>query len=78
MAKQSTPQKTYNAQLLVAKFNAKYPVGSQLSYLTVANDEKSEIVGQTRSKAFFTINNEALCFFEGLPGYYSINPEHVK
>lgn len=66
------------AQLVVDKFNAKYPVGSQCPHKKIGVASFPFIEREVIGKAFVSASNEPVAYFEGLSGYFSITADFVK
>ena len=58
------------AGLECENWNLKYPVGTSVVLRT---DGKGDINTNTRSEAYVCDSGHAVCFFEGVSGYYLLN-----
>jgi hypothetical protein len=70
--------RAYDAQQLVQKFNNKFPVGSKVMHRSTAIKSIPFTERIVKSEAFVSNSTQAVAFFEGLSGYYSIDPEFVQ
>lgn len=67
----------YDAEQLVKKFNTLFPVGSEVLH------RKVNLKGQpfekriVKSEAYVSSSYDAVAFFEGLSGYYLIEPNFI-
>jgi hypothetical protein len=51
-------------------WNLKYPVGTAVN---LAKDSGTTITTKTRTPAYVADSGHAICFFEGVTGYYLLN-----
>jgi len=58
------------ATLEAENWNLKHPVGTSVLLHT---DSKGDIRTHTRSEAYVCESGYAVCFFEGISGYYLLN-----
>ena len=58
------------ATLEAENWNLKHPVGSSVLLHT---DSKGDIRTHTRSEAYVCDSGHAVCFFDGISGYYLLN-----
>lgn len=68
----------YDAQKLVDRFNKLYPVGATVSLRKVARDSFPYTEYTVKSEAFVANETSPVAFFNGISGYFSIEPDFIK
>lgn len=68
----------YDAQKSVEKFNELYPVGSTVSLRKVASKSFPYAEYTVKSEAFVANETNPVAFFNGISGYFSIEPDFVS
>jgi hypothetical protein len=64
------------ANLIVKQFNEKYPIGTSLYYMPIADDSSSAKSFTVKSQAFI-LNGLAVAYFNERPACQSIEPSHI-
>lgn len=67
----------YDAEKLVEKFNKLFPVGSKVGHKKIGLKSYPFEMRIVKSKAYVSSSYDAVAFFEGLSGYYSIEPNFI-
>lgn len=68
----------YDASLLIKKFNELYPVGSKVLLRKVSRDSFPYQEYVVKSAAYALNDTQAVAFFEGISGCFSIEPQFIK
>ncbi|MBN1989395.1 MAG: hypothetical protein JW783_08370 [Bacteroidales bacterium] len=63
---------------LVEKFNKLYPVGSTVTLRKIAISSSPYLEYTVRHEAFVANGLDPVAFFDGISGYFSIEPDFVK
>lgn len=71
-------RRAFQAQELVEKFNKLYPVGSTVQLRKVSSDRFPYEEYKVKKEAFCTASFDAVAFFEGISGYFSIDTDFIK
>jgi len=58
------------AELLVENWNLKHPIGTLVN---LRMDNGTEKITKTRHEAYVAASGHAVCFFEGVSGYYLLD-----
>jgi hypothetical protein len=66
--------KQTKAALLVENWNLKHPVGTRVA---LHKDSGAILDTKTRSEAYIADSGHAVCFFEGVSGYYLLDRAQV-
>ena len=70
--------RAFDAQNLVAKFNQLYPVGSKVMLRKFASKTFDYKEFTVRKEAFCTNSLDAVAYFDGMSGYFSIDTDFVQ
>lgn len=70
--------RAFDAQNLVEKFNQLYPVGSKVMLRKVASKSFPYQKYIVKKEAFCTNSFDAMAFFDGISGYFSIDTDFVQ
>jgi len=70
--------KAYDSLKLIKKFNKLYPVGSTVILRHVASDDYPYEPHIVKFEAYLFPGFEAVAFFEGISGCFSIEPDFIK
>lgn len=62
--------KPSRAELMVENWNFKYPIGTTV---ILHKDGGVDVPTKTRSEAYVSFSGHAVCFFEGVSGYYMLD-----
>lgn len=68
----------YDAGKLVERFNQLYPVGSKVLLRKVSRDSFPYQEYTVQREAYALNETEAVAFFEGISGCFSIEPQFIK
>lgn len=69
--------RTREALKLVEMFNNKFPVGSKVQLRKIATDSCPYVDCYVRAEAF-VIHGDAVAYFVGISGYFSIEKDFIK
>lgn len=67
----------YDAEQLVKKFNTLFPVGSEVSHRKISLRGQPFVKRIVKGEAFVSSSYDAVAYFEGLSGYYSIESNFI-
>ncbi len=70
--------RAFDSQNLVEKFNQLYPVGSKVMLRKVKSKSFNYKEYTVRKEAFCTNSFDAVAYFDGISGYFSIDTDFVQ
>jgi hypothetical protein len=76
--KQKEKARAYDTQTLVEKFNKAYPVGSKVMLRKVSLNSYPYEEYVVKSKAIVSSATQPVASFEGISGWFSIEPDFIK
>jgi hypothetical protein len=68
----------YDAQQMVEKFNALFPVGNKVVLRKTSTKSCPYEEHVVRAEAFVSGNGDPVCFFNEISGYFSIDKNFIK